>query len=130
MRHTGRRKIIRVGPCRRRARYGQEHPHPKCRDGNEDRRTATAHGISFSWRLDLVCRLGLKDLHEAVNLAGMRPLLGAGTANSSHVILERALLARAAPMAVFTSFCSSGGGSTAARPRDCIQSSRPHPVVW
>jgi len=41
----------------------------------------------------------------------------------------RAFFARAAPIAVLTSFSSSGGGSTAGKPKDSIQSSRDHPVV-
>ena len=44
-------------------------------------------------------------------------------------ILSRACFARAAPIAVFTSFSSSGGGSTAGIPSDSIQSSRVQPVV-
>jgi hypothetical protein len=42
----------------------------------------------------------------------------------------RDFLARAAPMAVFTSCSSSGGGSTAGIPSVSIHSSRPQPVVW
>ncbi len=41
----------------------------------------------------------------------------------------RAALARAAPIAVLTSFSSSGGGSTAGSPNDSIHSSRVHPAV-
>ena len=37
---------------------------------------------------------------------------------------------RAAPIAVFTSFFSSGGGSCAGMPSDWIQSSRHQPWVW
>jgi hypothetical protein len=42
----------------------------------------------------------------------------------------RAILARAAPMAVLTSFVSSGGGRTAGIPSASIHSSRVQPVVW
>ena len=42
---------------------------------------------------------------------------------------SRAFLARAAPIAVFTLFCSSGGGSTAGRPSASIHNSRVQPVV-
>ena len=45
-------------------------------------------------------------------------------------ISSRAFLARAAPIAVVTCFCSSGGGSTALMPSDCSHSSRVHPVEW
>ena len=41
----------------------------------------------------------------------------------------RAFFARAAPIAVLTSFSSSGGGRTAGKPKDAIQSSRDQPVV-
>src|SRR5512138_3744143 len=52
-----------------------------------------------------------------------------GQARCSYSISLRALLARAAPMAVFTSCSSSGGGRTAGSPSDWIQSSRHQPVV-
>lgn len=42
----------------------------------------------------------------------------------------RACLARAAPIAVLTSFSSSGGGRTVGRPSEAIHSSRHQPVVW
>ncbi len=42
----------------------------------------------------------------------------------------RAISAREAPIAVFTSFCSSGGGSTAFMPSEAIASSRHHPLEW
>ena len=42
----------------------------------------------------------------------------------------RASFARAAPMAVFTSFSSSGGGRTAGIPRVSIHNSRDQPAVW
>ena len=45
------------------------------------------------------------------------------------VIPSRAALARAAPTAVFTSFFSSGGGRTAGKPNDSIQSSRAQPAL-
>jgi hypothetical protein len=44
-------------------------------------------------------------------------------------ISRRAFFARAAPIAVFTSFSSSGGGSTAGKPSDSIHSSRHQPVL-
>ena len=44
-------------------------------------------------------------------------------------MVSRLALARAAPIAVFTSFSSSGGGSTAGRPSASIHSSRDQPVV-
>ena len=47
----------------------------------------------------------------------------------AYSISLRAIFARAAPIAVLTSFSSSGGGSTAGIPSDAIQSSRVHPVV-
>jgi hypothetical protein len=43
---------------------------------------------------------------------------------------RRAFFARAAPIAVFTSFSSSGGGSTAGIPSESIQSSRLQPCEW
>jgi hypothetical protein len=46
------------------------------------------------------------------------------------VMASRPCLARAAPIAVFTSLRSSGGGRTADKPRASIQSSRPQPVEW
>ena len=46
-----------------------------------------------------------------------------------YVMLSRACFARAAPIAVLTSFSSSGGGRTAGIPSDSIQSSRVQPVV-
>jgi hypothetical protein len=52
-----------------------------------------------------------------------------GLATSRYNIRFRAIFARAAPMADFTSFSSSGGGSTAGMPSDSIHSSRPQPVV-
>lgn len=42
----------------------------------------------------------------------------------------RLSFARAASIMVFTSCFSSGGGMTAGRPRDFIQSSRDQPMVW
>jgi len=48
---------------------------------------------------------------------------------SQLTILSRSCLARAAPIAVLTSFSSSGGGSAAGRPKDSTQSSRAQPVV-
>ena len=58
-------------------------------------------------------------------VAGLPSRLPNPLANS-----RRACLARAAPMAVFMSLFSFGGGRTAGRPRDSIQSSRAQPVLW
>ena len=58
------------------------------------------------------------------------PLAAANARGGSHYInLSRACSARAAPMAVFTSFCSSGGGSTAFMPREAIHNSRHQPLL-
>src|SRR6185369_15937828 len=48
-----------------------------------------------------------------------------GPATLSYSNCFRAIFARAAPIADFTSFSSSGGGSTAGMPSDSIHSSRP-----
>lgn len=45
-------------------------------------------------------------------------------------IFPRSCSARAAPIAVFTCLRSSGGGSTALRPRDSSHSSRVQPREW
>src|SRR6187401_667833 len=60
--------------------------------------------------------------HRAAELTSTFP--------TSHVIDARAFFARAAPIAVLTSFSSSGGGKTAGIPSESIQSSRVQPVVW
>ena len=48
----------------------------------------------------------------------------------SQVMSRRVCLALAAPIAVLTSFCSSGGGRTAFMPSPLIHSSRAQPVLW
>ena len=62
---------------------------------------------------------------------GRSILLTRGMPDASRQSISlRASFARAAPIAVLTSFASSGGGNTAGIPSDSIQSSRVHPVVW
>jgi hypothetical protein len=57
--------------------------------------------------------------------------LGRRTSKSSFYSMSlRACFARAAPIAVVTSFTSSGGGSTAGIPRFWIHNSRVQPAVW
>lgn len=53
------------------------------------------------------------------------PHLGEG-----RVMSLRAFFARSAPMAVFTCFLSSGGGSTDGNPSESIHNSRAQPFVW
>ena len=55
---------------------------------------------------------------------------GHGSRHWSYNMSFRAIFARAAPMAVLTSFVSSGGGRTAGIPSASIHSSRVQPVVW
>ena len=57
------------------------------------------------------------------------PRHGTTARQSDLAMSSRAFLARAAPIAVFTLFCSSGGGSTAGRPSASIHNSRVQPVV-
>jgi len=57
-----------------------------------------------------------------------RPVLLAG--KTFYSISFRDCFARAAPIAVLTSFSSSGGGRTAFMPSDWIHSSRAQPCVW
>jgi hypothetical protein len=58
------------------------------------------------------------------NLSPLRNFIPVG-----YSISLRACLARAAPIAVLTSFSSSGGGMTAGKPNDSIHNSRAQPVV-
>jgi len=57
-----------------------------------------------------------------------RPVLLEG--KTFYSISFRDCFARAAPIAVLTSFSSSGGGRTAFMPSDWIHSSRAQPCVW
>jgi len=57
-----------------------------------------------------------------------RPVLLEG--KTFYSISFRDCFARAAPIAVLTSFSSSGGGRTAFIPSDWIHSSRAQPCVW
>lgn len=53
-----------------------------------------------------------------------------GRAKINYSISFRLCFARAAPIAVLTSFSSSGGGITAGKPMDSIHNSRVQPWVW
>ena len=90
-------------------------------------RSGLLAGGSSDWQVAKMQRLP-QDLLPVPSSESMAPPVCRGRTCLAYRDFSALCSALAAPIAVFTCFSSSGGGSTAFIPRDSIQSSRHHPL--